>query len=263
MKFSRHFFILLMLTYGLVAVSQNNSVPGAGKLSPVSHDSSSVKTARPDTDRDDIPFIDYHPTIVWTSPNDSLHAIGYMRKNFTDQFISVWNPPGRFYRASRIYAAALNGNYYRAVNVSPRNWVFAQQMVCGNLNLYIYPRIPQTNGWVEFVSADPDHPGYSNNMIVEVEGRRGIWKNYGYYISLQSDSSRLVSVSQRSMNSFATTYLSDTPLAQKEALKYGQKNLNKTRKIFLASLMTAGLAGTIFMATESRWIFMAGFPLGA
>jgi len=104
------------------------------------NDSASVthtKTnAKPDADDSFIPFIDYKPAVIWNTPTDSIHDYCYIRRNFTDQMVSVWNHPKRLYPASRIYALEMDGKYYRAVKVSPENYVFAELMVSGPMNLF-------------------------------------------------------------------------------------------------------------------------------
>ena len=263
MNYKNAGFMILFLSTGFIASSQISTYLKPGETVTKVFDSKSDTTVKPDADRDDIPFIDYRPAIIWTSSKDTIHEYGYIRKNFTDQLLSIWNPPRRLYPASRIYAVSLDGNYYRTLKVSKQNYVFAQRMVKGNMSLYMYRKIPQTSGWIEFVSADANNPGYTNYMIVEENGRRGSWNQYGYYISIVKDTSALIPVQQSTMNSFALDYLSDTPLAQKEAFKFGKKNYNKTRKILLASLMTVGMAGTFFGHNDGRWLFMVGFPLAA
>ncbi|NVO18167.1 MAG: hypothetical protein HXX13_00610 [Bacteroidetes bacterium] len=223
---------------------------------------STISVTRPDSDRDDLPFLDYKPVLIWTSPTDTVSDYGYIKRNFTDQMLSVWNHPRRLYPASRIYALSLDGNYYRSCNVSPRNYVFLQRMVKGNMNLYMYRKIPQTNGWVEFISSDGINPGYRNFMIVEEKGRRGSWNQFGYYITTEADSSSFIMVQQGSIKSFAKDYLSETPSSKAMALKFGKKNYNQLSKILVATLMTAGMTGAILGKDKYRWIFMMGFPLG-
>ena len=129
-------------------------------------ESDKALTKHPDKDRNDIPFIDYKKAVIWTTKSDSVSDYVYIRKNFTDQMLSVWSHPKRLYPASRVYGVDMDGKHYRAVKVSSQNYVFAEQVVAGKMNLYMYRRIPQMNGWVEFQGYDSIHSGYRNNMII-------------------------------------------------------------------------------------------------
>jgi hypothetical protein len=253
---------IILVLAGNLAESQisTNLKPDKGKKAGNDTITAPVK---PDTDRDDIPFIDYHPAIIWTSEKDTIHNYCYIRKNFTDQLLSVWNPSKRYYPASRIYAISVDGNYYRTVKVSPQNYVFAQQLVKGEINLYIYRKIPQVNGWVEVVSADPNNPGYTNYMVVEEKGMRGSRNLFGYYVSMSKDTSLLIQVQQKKLAEFAKNYLSETPIAFKEAMKYSQKNKNKTTAALVAGMMTFALFESAITGNDFTWIFLVGFPVMA
>jgi len=122
-------------------------------------DTSEKSISKPDVDRDDIPFIDFKPGIIWLTQYDTVHNHCYIRKNFTDQLLEVWSPPGRFYPASRIYGAEIGGTYYRAVKVSSTDYVFAQKVVGGPMDFYLYRKIPQFEVLVEMKSADINNPG--------------------------------------------------------------------------------------------------------
>ncbi len=217
---------------------------------------------RPDADRNDIPFIDYKPAVIWKTPTDSVVDNAYIRKNFTDQMVSVWSHPKRLYPASRIYALDMDGKHYRAVKVSGQNYVFAEQIVKGKMNLYLYRKIPQMNGWIEFMAFDSLNSGYHNNMIVEKPGSRGVQEYFGYFISMGDDSLRPVLTSK--MRLFADTYLSGAPASHALAMKFAAMNMNKPRKIAVIGLMSVGLIGLAATGgSGASLIFLAGFPAAA
>jgi len=215
---------------------------------------------RPDQDRNNIPFIDYRKGVIWNTPTDSMSDYVYIRKNFTDQMVSVWSNPKRLYPASRIYAVDVENKHYRAIKVSDQNYVFAEQMVKGKMNLYMYRKIPQFNGWVEMYSYDSRDPNYRNNMIIEKDWMRGKQDYFGYFISL--DDITLKEVPTTRMKDFANDYLSATPDAYKKAMKFGRKNYNKERKLGVAALLAFGTAG-LWATNGNNLLFLLAFPAGA
>jgi len=222
-------------------------------------DSISTSPQKPDADRNDIPFIDYKSAIIRNTVTDSVCDYAYIRKNFTDQMISVWSHPKRLYPASRIYGIDMDGKHYRAVKVSNQNYVFAEQLIEGDMDLYIYRKIPQVNGWIEFVGYDSLNSGYHNNMIIEQHETRGKQDYFGYFISTGNDTLKPVSASK--MQLFADTYLKDTPAAKALAMKFSGTTYTKTNKIAVAGLMTAGILGLAMTGSSgASWIFLAGFP---
>lgn len=222
----------------------------------------SIKSSqKPDADRNDIPFIDYKSAIIRNTLTDSVCDYAYIRKNFTDQMISVWSHPKRLYPASRIYGIEMDGKHYRAVKVSSQNYVFAEQLVEGEMDLYIYRKIPQVNGWIEFVGYDSLNSSYRNNMIIEQHETRGKQDYFGYFISTGDDTLKPVSASK--MQLFADTYLSDTPEAKALAMKFARTSYTKTNKIAVIALMTVGILGLAMTGgSGASWIFLAGFPAG-
>ena len=250
-------FILVLLSLGgrcqiLVGFSKEDST--------VQKESGKAQVNHPDKDRNDIPFIDYKKAVIWTSRTDTVSDYVYIRKNFTDQMLSVWSHPKRLYPASRVYGVDMEGKRYRAVKVSSQNYVFAEQVVEGRMNLYMYRRIPQMNGWVEFQGYDSIHSGYRNNMIIEQEGMRSKQNYFGYFISIGDDTLRPVTTNK--MRAFADTYLMDTPRAYAKALKYVQNNNNKAAKVAIASLMSVGIIG-LTTSHGGGLIFLLGFPAAA
>jgi len=238
-----------------IGLDKNNSTSKA-------KDSLIVVQSKPDADRNDIPFIDFKPAVIWNTPTDSVHDYAYIRKNFTDQMVSVWSHPRRLYPASRIYGIDMDGKHYRAVKVSNQNYVFAEKLVSGTMNLYSYRKIPQVNGWVEFRGYDSLQSGYRNNMIIENEGKRGVQEYFGYYISIGDDTLRPVNTSK--FHLFAEMYLSKSPEAYAIAMKFAGKNMNKTNKMAVIGLMTVGIIGLALTGEGSAsYIFMAGFPAAA
>jgi len=210
----------------------------------------------PDTRRPDIPFIDYAPAVIFLSSNDSIEDHAYIRRNFTDQMVSVWSKPGRYYPASKIYGLKMNGKFYRSIMVNPVEFVFAEKAVSGIMNLYIYPKIPQFNGWVECFSSG----GYTNNMIIENENM-GSKLSYGYLITLEPDANTFISADD--IRVFTEKYLDSLPETRKLTSPYLKMNNYKNKKKILAVAMLAGAAGTAFVDSDIKWVFLAGFPAAA
>lgn len=219
-------------------------------------------SSAPDADRNDIPFIDYRKAVIWNSPGDSVIDYAYIRKNFTDQFVSVWNHPRRLYPASRIYAINMDGKHYRAVKVSEQNFVFAEQMVDGDMDLYVYRKIPQLNGWIEFVGHDTTGKIYHNNMIIEKDKTRSKEEYFGYFYSIGNDTLKPVSV--KTLKTFAENQLGETPEAKALALKFTNQTMNKSRKIAVIGLMSVGIIGLAATGGGgASLLFLAGFPVAA
>jgi hypothetical protein len=261
MKVCRLFLIYFFIINGFT-FTHAQVITRRGETEKVSNDS--VRHApKPDADRDDIPFLEYKPATIWMKTDETVNDYAYIRKNFTDQLISVWNHPRRYYPASMTYAISVDGNYYRSGKVSKDNYVFAQQMVKGNLNLYLYRIIPQTNGWVEMVSSDKNHPGYRNNMIIEVKGMRGSWKRFGYFVTQGADTLKLTKVDVGKMKEFAATYLEDTPQSKAIALKYTKNSQTKVARIAVFGIMAAAITGTIMADDNNKYFFLATIPLAA
>jgi hypothetical protein len=153
----------------------------------------------------------------------------------------------------------MGGKQYRAVKTSNQNYVFAEHLIAGKMDLYIYRQIPQVNGWVEFVGHDTLNRGYHNNMIIERHEIRGKQNYFGYFISTGDDSLRAVSASK--MKIFADTYLKDTPKAKALAMTFASTSYTKTNKITVIGLMTVGFLGLAMTGGgAASWIFLAGFP---
>lgn len=255
-------FLLVILLLPYSAKSQIYIGFVANDSTSGTKDSISALSRSPDADRNDIPFIDYKPAVIWNTPADSVHDYAYIRKNFTDQMVSVWNHPRRLYPASRIYGIDIDGKHYRAVKVSNQNYVFAEKMVSGTMDLYIYRKIPQLNGWVEFRGHDSAQNGYRNFMIREKEGMRAKQEYFGYFISVGDDTLRPVAGSK--MRLFAETYLKDTPDSYVMAMKFSDNNFTKNNKLAVIGLMTVGFIGLALTGgSGASWIFLAGFPAAA
>ena len=218
---------------------------------------------QPDADRNDIPFIDYKQAVIWNTTADSICDYAYIRKNFTDQMVSVWKNPKHLYPASLVYAVAIDDKYYRSVRVSEANYVFAEKIVSGEMNLYMYRKIPQFNGWIEYVGHDANGNVYHNNMIIENENGRSKKDYFSYFISLNSDT--LHPVTSSSLTAFIDKYLTETPAAKAIAMNFAVKNMNKSRKIAVIGLMTIGMLGLASTGGSSgaTFIFMLGFPAAA
>jgi hypothetical protein len=234
-------------------------VVGVDNTDSLNKSSDSISGLRkPDPDRDDIPFIDFKPAVIWNSLNNSVSDYAYIRRNFTDQMVSVWNFPERLYPASRIYAVDMDGKHYRAAKVSEGNYVFAEQIVEGDMDLYRFRIIPQYNGWVEFTNKYPGEDSFQNNMIIEEEGNRGKREMFGYFCD--TGDGVLVKVSQSTLKTFADKYLINTPEAYKMASKYFYNKSAKVRNLAVAGLMTIGIIGISSNSTTGKILFFTGIP---
>ena len=260
----RHYFILILLIM-IPFISESQiyigfQSPDSTNIVIDSLNNPASKTSeKPYYDQNDIPFIDYKPAVIWNSPTDSVCDYAYIRRNFTDQLVSVWSHPKRIYPASRIYAIDLDGKHYRAVKVSEQNYVFAEKMVEGEMDLYLYRKIPQLNGWIEFTGHDTEGRPYRNNMIIENSVTKGKQESFGYFFSLGSDTLKPVSAS--TLQKFSDAYLNDTPGAKALAAKFTGKNKNKSRKIVIIGLMAVGFIGLATTGeSAASLIFLAGFP---
>lgn len=222
----------------------------------------SGKSVRMDEDVADYPFIDYKWSTIWNTPADTFSDYCYIRRNFTDQMVSAWTYPNRLYPASRIYGLSMDGKFYKSAKVSPGNFVFAEKKVTGKMNLFIYRKIPQANGWVEFIGFDSLQSGYKNNMIIENKNNWGKREYFGYFISM--DDNVLVPVTVSGLKTFADTYLSKTPQAYAMAMKFANQKMTKTKKIAVIGLMSLGMIGlAITGESAASYIFLAGFPAAA
>ena len=255
------YLLLLIVLLPILSVSQIL----IGFNSP---DSSAAKsdtpksTSVPDATQTDIPFIDYKLAVIWNTPTDSVCDYAYIRRNFTDQLISIWSNPRRLYPASRIYAVDMDGKHYRAVRVSAQNYVFAEKIVDGEMDLYLYQIIPQLNGWVEFVGKDFTGQVYHNNMIYDNRVTKGKQQKYGYFFTIGNDSLKPLSAS--SLQKFSDAYLFSTPAAKAIAEKFTCKNQNTSRKAAVIGLMTVGFVGLALTGEGgASLIFLAGFPAAA
>lgn len=253
------FFLFSLLAFLVIPISSFSQISTPAKPGNERNDTVPAIPSM-DADRSDIPFIDYQPGVIWTSSTDSVHDFCRIRKNFTDQLIAVWNHPKRYYPASRVYAVSMGDKYYRAVNTAPQNYVFAQELVKGPMNLYAYRIITQYNGSLEVISGDPDNPGYRNNMIIENEGMRGSYSLYGYCVATEQDSGKLVQVTADHMDSFVSDFLDDSPLAKKEAEKYYKKVNAKARKVIITGIACASVAA-IMMGNDVKWLFIVSLPV--
>jgi hypothetical protein len=259
-------YLLLLFLAPLISESQIYIGFSATDSIEASKDTNGVTitaNTQPDADRDDIPFIDYRQAVIWNTPADSICDYAYIRKNFTDQMVSVWKNPKHLYPASRVYAVTIEDKYYRSAKISEANYVFAEKIVSGEMDLYIYRKIPQFNGWIEYVGQDANGNVYHNNMIIENENGRSKKDYFGYFISINSDV--LLPVSAKTLQAFSDTYLLETPAAKAITMKFTGKNMNKSRKIAVIGLMTIGIIGLASTGGSSgaTFIFMLGFPAAA
>ena len=180
-------------------------------------------------------FIDYKKAVIYQTPDAIVSDFAYLRRNFTDQFISVWQNPGRIYPASRIYAFTMDEKYYRSCRYDAKNYIFGEQIVKGKMNLYYCRKLPQDAGLIEFVSSDPGNQAYRNNMIVIDETRPRFENDYYYFVSLSHDS--LNSIPVKDFKAFADQYLKSSPDAYQMMLQYG-KNKMLFQKILVPAIVT-------------------------
>jgi hypothetical protein len=77
----------IFILVGILAESQVSTYLKPDKYKIAGKDTITA-SVKPDADRDDIPFIDYHSAIVWTSEKDTFQDYCYIRKTFPTQFLS-------------------------------------------------------------------------------------------------------------------------------------------------------------------------------
>lgn len=190
-------------------------------------------------DLSDPAFIDYLDAEVYTSPDDSMSAKCYLRRNFTDQYLSVWEHPGRIYPASLIFGFRQNGSYYRACRMDAMNSVFGEQIVKGRMSLYYCRKLPQEAGLIEFVSSDPGNQSYRNFMIIQDQNKARYANDFYYFVTLATDSLNPVPVNN--FPDFADKFLKDSPGAYREMMKYGTRKTLLQKAMFPALAVTTGI----------------------
>jgi hypothetical protein len=201
---------------------------------------------RPEPELTSPSFLDYKKAVIYQTPDAIVSDFAYLRRNFTDQFISVWQNPGRIYPASRIFAFTLEGKYYRSCCYDAKNYVFGEQIVKGKMNLYYCRKLPQDAGLIEFVSSDPGNQAYRNNMIVIDENRPRFENDFYYFVSLSYDSLNPIPV--KDFKVFADQYLKNSPDAYQMMLQYGKK-----KTLFQKILMPAivGVVGVLVFTSST------------
>lgn len=263
-KFTTLLLIFLLL-HGIVAgqvsetsESKSDSLKEARKEKRAKKDRE--KEPLPPVDLSEPAFIDYTETTIYMSPDDSLSEHAYLRRNFTDQFIAVWQNPGRIYPASMIYGISQDGKYYRTCKFDSRNAVFGEQIVKGRMSLYYCRKLPQEAGLVEFISADPGKPAYRNFMIVEYRDKARYMNDYYYFVTLEGDSLHPIPVAD--FTQFANDYLKTSPEAYNLMMAYDKKKSKLQRVIapVIAGLVCVALvsAGSIEKGIMISSVFIAG-----
>ncbi|MHC1776841.1 MAG: hypothetical protein AB9834_15670 [Lentimicrobium sp.] len=218
---------LVMGQVSETAVSKSDSLNESQKERK--HRKDREKEPLPPVDLSEPAFIDYTEATIFMSPGDSLIEHAYLRRNFTDQFVSVWQNPGRIYPASMIYGISQDGKYYRTCKFDSRNAVFGEQIVKGKMSLYYCRKLPQEAGLVEFISVDPGNPGYRNFMIMEYRDKARYMNDYYYFVTLEGDSLHPVLVVDFAQ--FANDYLRNSPEACNLLMAYGKKKSKLQRVI--------------------------------
>lgn len=223
------FFILLTnrLIYGQVSDTIENQSTG-------SRNANQKQIVVPQPELTDPAFIDYSMAEIYLSADHAITENAYLRRNFTDQFISVWQNPGRIYPASLIYGFSQEGKYYRACKFDGRNSIFGEQVVRGDMSLYYCRKLPQEAGLIEFISMDPHNQGYRNFMIATYKDRARFENDYYYFVTLASDS--LTPVPIKDLTMFNENYLKHSPDAFR-MMKQFDKKKNTLQRI-LAPVIT-------------------------
>ncbi len=162
-------------------------------------------------DLTDPAMIDYRTATIYMTPEDSLEANAYLRSNFTDQFLSHYDFPGRIFPASRIFGFKQAGKYYRACRFDERNAVFGELLVKGEMSLYFCRKLPQEAGLIEFISSDPSNRGYRNFMIQKYRDRARFANDYYYFVVMQDDSLNPVPIKDAA--EFSEKFLKEKPHA--------------------------------------------------
>ncbi len=252
------FHSLVMGQVSETAVSKSDSLKEARKERK--HRKDREKEPLPPVDLSEPAFIDYTEATIYMSPDDSLSEHAYLRRNFTDQFISVWQNPGRIYPASMIYGISQDGKYYRTCKFDSRNAVFGEQIVKGKMNLYYCRKLPQEAGLVEFISVDPQNPDYRNFMIMEYRDKARYMNDYYYFVTLEGDSLNPLPVVDFAQ--FANDYLKNSPEAYNLMMAYDKKK-SKLQKVIapvIAGLVCVAVvsAGSIEKGIMISSVFIAG-----
>jgi hypothetical protein len=252
------FHCLVMGQVSETAVIKSDSLKESRKEKR--HKKDRNKDPLPPVDLSEPAFIDYTEATIYMSPDDSLSEHAYLRRNFTDQFVSVWQNPGRIYPASMIYGISLDGKYYRTCRFDSRNAVFGEQIVKGKMNLFYCRKLPQEAGLLEFISVDPGKPAYRNFMILEYRDKARYMNDYYYFVTLESDSLNPIPVVDFSQ--FANDYLKNSPEAYKQMIAYDKKKSKLQRVIapVIAGLVCVALvsAGSIEKGILISSVFIAG-----
>lgn len=195
-------------------------------------------------DLSDPPFINYLPSTLFITHYDSTSVSATIRRNFTDQFISVWDEPGRIYPSSKIFGITQQGKYYRSCKIDPRNSIFGELIVKGKINLYFARKLPQEAGLIEMISTDPKNTGYRNFMIMEYEDKARFESDFYFFITLENDSLRSIPINDYA--EVAELYLKEVPEAYNLMLGFAKKRKSATR--IVAPLMASALIVAVLAA---------------
>ncbi len=242
------FSMLIFVPWQLTAqeTKHNDSTANHQSRKARKHNRKSEGKVIPAPELSDPAFIDYLPATLFLSPDDSLDANAFMRRNFTDQFVSLWEYPGRLYPASRVFAFRQEGKYYRACRIDARNSVFGELVVKGKMSLYYARRLPQEAGLVEFITTDPNSSGYRNFMIVQYEDRKRFEADYYYFVTFEDDSLQCIPV--KDYADFAERYLKNAPGAHKMMMEFAARRGGAAK--VAAPLIAAGVVtATLFTSS--------------
>ncbi|MEI6765129.1 MAG: hypothetical protein WCM76_05765 [Bacteroidota bacterium] len=208
-----------------VSVAQNDS-------------SARVKFIEPDNGFHLETFVECSQAQVLVTKDTLWTGDVFLMKNFTDQLLQICST-NSVLPASSIWGYRRNGKYYRSATPFGNIHVFAERIVKGELSLYYCRALPSDYDELRVIAKDPNHPDYHNTMIDE-SAFSGRYKNdYYYFISPASDSSQMIPVTNKNIDSVAEKYLKNSPTAYNDALNFDQK---KKAKIAGRVLLPVGLA---------------------
>jgi hypothetical protein len=200
-----------MILVSNVAICQNDSIPDT------------VRYVNPNPDLFREEFIICRSAKVFLFANETVNEMVSLRKNFTDQFLQLCTST-RILPASKIWGFNLDNKYYRSGHTFDNNYVFAERIVTGKMSLFYCRNIPNNYGEIELISSDPNASGYTNRMIVEDVDSKRYKSDFSYFLSLQTDSAKMIWVNNNNIGTVANEYFINSPAAYKDAMQYVKKN---------------------------------------
>jgi hypothetical protein len=204
------------------------------------------------------PFIYYTPVKIFLTPVDTVSALAYWRRNFTDQFLETWAEE-RIYPASRIFGFIQDSIYFRSTEHDQYH-IFAPQIFSGQVNLY-YTRHIQNLGEIRMTSKDSKNMDYQNSMIVTGDVPQRYANEFTYFITFPWDSAKMIPVTRSNLGQFSQTYLRAYPDAYREAMRYVP---SPASKILNYTLLPLGvICSTAFLLSDSDPVYLVAVGAGA